>query len=186
MVDPPKFTNGWLASFQLHNAFRSFQADRESGDVRQVPDADLQEIRAKIQQYPMDRYYNYDETSLFYRVDRSIAAQRILGAKKDKLLLKFNLRSFHIGYKLTCWRQWQPAGHAAWERDLSFLIFAYANLSATSLSCVCSYCIPLHILTFLPHIAVLRVLVVWQNKKAPVLDALLMDVGVVKPCRGFP
>jgi hypothetical protein len=81
LENPPLFSNGWLTKFQMRQAFRSFIAHGVSG------------VRSKIAQHPMDRVYNFDELGLFYRMapDKSIAAQQILGAEKDKTRMTIGL-----------------------------------------------------------------------------------------------
>jgi hypothetical protein len=99
LENPPKFSNGWLLSFQLRHAFRSFVAHGESGNAGVVPTADLDGICQKILQYSMERVFNFDELGLFYRLapDPSIATRQILGAKKDKTRMTIGLMVNMVG-----------------------------------------------------------------------------------------
>jgi DDE superfamily endonuclease/Tc5 transposase DNA-binding domain len=83
----PKFSNGWLDGFLTRNGFKQWKLFGESGDAEMEGiEGKLDMIKAKIAQYSLDDVYNMDETGLntCMAPDRTIARQRLEGAKKDK------------------------------------------------------------------------------------------------------
>jgi hypothetical protein len=83
----PKFSNGWLYSFQMRHGFSKFQIHGESGDaeMNNIEEA-LNQLKDRIKDYNRSDIYNMDETALFYNLapDTTIARQQIEGSKKDK------------------------------------------------------------------------------------------------------
>jgi hypothetical protein len=80
-----KCSNGWLEKFQKRNGFRRWHIHGESGDAQMEGiEGRLEEIRAKIAGYELEKVYNMDETGLFYNLapDTTIAQRQIEGRYK--------------------------------------------------------------------------------------------------------
>ena len=65
IIEPPKFSHGWLDKFKEQHQFRGIYMHDEAGSAPEVLKETLASIRAKCQQYAPEDHYNMDETGLF-------------------------------------------------------------------------------------------------------------------------
>jgi hypothetical protein len=80
-----KFSNGWLQKFKKRHGFHKVKIHGESGDAQMEGiEGRIEELRARIAVYGLDKSYNFDETGLFYNLapDTTIAQRQIEGKYK--------------------------------------------------------------------------------------------------------
>ncbi|CAG8444282.1 2386_t:CDS:2, partial [Acaulospora morrowiae] len=81
------FSYGWLTRFKERHNIRLRRKHGEAGSVDQsTARISLPGIQRIIQMYNLNNVFNFDETSLFYRLepDTTLATKRLLGKKKSK------------------------------------------------------------------------------------------------------
>jgi hypothetical protein len=67
---PHTFSSGWITGFMQRYGLKIANAHGESGSAPDLNNVDSQEkiknIREQLNEYPLERIYNFDETALFY------------------------------------------------------------------------------------------------------------------------
>ena len=85
---------GWFAGFKKRDRIkvRSVSGESESADVLLV-----ESIKNATQPFSMEDVYNYDETSLFFRLEpqKILASKPVKGKKRDKERITVGLCEYH-------------------------------------------------------------------------------------------
>ena len=81
------FSDGWLSSFKTRHGIKQRKLCGESASVNMdLYNTSLPLLQQKIKEYSLPNIFNFDETSLFYRMrpDKTLASKVMKGQKKNK------------------------------------------------------------------------------------------------------